>query len=165
MYCPVEVPRLGQIPGSTQQHGRVAVMAAGMHYALARRVVGELVGFFDRQGIHVRSQPDRRPIAGLQYADDPRLADVAMNRAAELSELLRHEIRGAMLLEAELGMCMQILAPCCQISVKSLDAIDDVHDAGSPAEEMRLEVKDIRFAAQARQAERASTAGGGPRRI
>jgi hypothetical protein len=37
----------------------------------------------DRQSIHIRTQSDRRAIAGSKNADDTRLADVAMDLAAK----------------------------------------------------------------------------------
>ena len=40
----------------------------------------------DRQGIHIRPQPDRRTIAGSKNADHASLADVAVNLAAELGD-------------------------------------------------------------------------------
>ena len=51
-----EVPRLGEIFRRTQQHGGVAVMAAGVHLAGNRGCVGLARGLADRQRVHVGAQ-------------------------------------------------------------------------------------------------------------
>ena len=58
-----EIPRLGEIAGSAEQHRGVAVMAAGVH--LARRLGGvrQIGLFLDRQRIHVGAQPDHLDVA------------------------------------------------------------------------------------------------------
>ena len=63
-----EIARLGEIFGSAEQHGGVAVMAAGVHHAGRRRGVGRAGRLVDRQRIHVGAQADGR--AGAQPAAD-----------------------------------------------------------------------------------------------
>ena len=53
-----EIARLGQITRRAQQHGGVAVMAAGVHLARHGRLVGQAGGLLDRQRVHVGAQPD-----------------------------------------------------------------------------------------------------------
>ena len=43
-----------QVVRRAEQHRRVAVVPAGVHHAVFRRLVGEGVGFDDGQGVHVR---------------------------------------------------------------------------------------------------------------
>ena len=50
-----------------------------------------------------------------------------MDLDAERGKLLRHEIRGAVLLEAELGMGMQIAPPSDQVVRKGAYLIDRGH--------------------------------------
>jgi hypothetical protein len=56
MDGPGEVSCLRQMLGSTQQHCRMAVMAAGMHTAALVRGMRKTVLFFDMQGIHIGAQ-------------------------------------------------------------------------------------------------------------
>jgi hypothetical protein len=63
------------------------VVAAGVHATVVLRPIWDVVGLVDRQGIHIRPQPDRRTIAGSKNADHASLADVAVNLAAELGKL------------------------------------------------------------------------------
>ena len=65
-----KVARLGQIACRAQQHGRVAVMAAGVHFPGNRRLVGKFVGLLDRQRVHVGAQADRLAGGALAAADD-----------------------------------------------------------------------------------------------
>ena len=57
--CSVEPLGFGQIARCAQQHGGVAVVAAGMHLARSGRFVGDVVGLIDRKA----SMSARRPIA------------------------------------------------------------------------------------------------------
>ena len=84
----VEVARLGEIARRAEQHGGVAVMAAGVHHARPGRLVGHVVRLEDRQRVHVGAQPDRhRAVAFAQHADHAGAADAAMHLDAELLEL------------------------------------------------------------------------------
>ena len=113
----VEIAGLGEIARRAEQHRRVPVMAAGMHPPVILRAIGEVGRFLDRQAIHVGAQPDRaRRIAGAQPADDAGLADPAEHLAAEFGELLRDEIGGPLLLEAKLGMGVDVVPPFRQFA-------------------------------------------------
>ena len=79
------------------------------------------------QGIHISPQSDRGAIAGSENADDTGLADIAMNLTAELGKLAGDELGRAMLLEAKLGVCMQVLPPAGHFAVKCFDAISNLH--------------------------------------
>ena len=54
-----EIARLGEIARGAEQHGGMAVMAAGVHLARHRRLVRQVVRLLDRQRVHVGAQPDR----------------------------------------------------------------------------------------------------------
>ncbi len=68
-----EVPRFGEVLRRAEQHGRMAVMAAGMHLAGGRRGPGPAACFGDRQGVHVGPEPDgaARAAIAADEADDP----------------------------------------------------------------------------------------------
>ncbi len=53
-----EIARFGEVFGGAEQHGGVAVMAAGVHLARHRRAVSETGLLLDRQRVHVGAQPD-----------------------------------------------------------------------------------------------------------
>jgi hypothetical protein len=81
----------------------------------------------DRQGVHIGSQSDRWTVAGSENADHTGIADVAMNLAAEPSKLAGDELGCAMLLEAKLGVCVQVLPPAGHFAVKQIDEMWDLH--------------------------------------
>ena len=130
MHGAVEVARRGEVARRAQQHGGVPVVAAGVHLAGVARLVGQVGGLLDRQRVHVGAQADGRAVAGLQHPDHSRLADVAMHGAAEFGELAGDELGGAVLLEAELGMRMQVLPPRRHLVVKRAYAIQNLHARG-----------------------------------
>ena len=95
----VEVAGLGEVARGAEQHGGVAVVAAGVHLAGHRRFVGDVVGFLDRQRVHVGAQPDH-PAAGTlaaaDHADHAGAADPGHHLvAAEALELVGDRRRGA----------------------------------------------------------------------
>ena len=54
----VEIARLGEVLRGAQQHGGVAVMAAGVHLAGRLGGVGQAGRLVDRQRVHVGAQAD-----------------------------------------------------------------------------------------------------------
>ena len=72
----VEAAGLGQVPGRAEQHGGVAVMAAGVHRAGVDRRPGQAGCLLDRQGVHIGAQADRaRPRSGADHADHAGLGE------------------------------------------------------------------------------------------
>ena len=110
-----EIPRLGEVFRRAQQHRGVPVMAAGMHAVRCARAVGEVVGLLHRQRVHVRAQADRPVAAGrfapAQDAHHPRAAEAAMHLDAPFRELGGDDFTGAVFLEADLGMRVEVLPP------------------------------------------------------
>src|SRR3984885_13507605 len=124
----VEITLPGQMAGGGQQHRRVAVVAAGVHLAGVHARVGEGVVLADRQRVHVGTQPDRARGAAVTHdADDTRLAQPAMHRDAPLAQCARDEIRGARLLETELGVRMDIAPQALQHRGFRDDRLDQLH--------------------------------------
>ena len=119
MHGAGEVRFCCQMLGRAQQHGGVAVMAAGMHLVGVDRGVVEVVLFLQVQRIHVGAQADRL-LAGtlaLQGADNSGLGQPAMHLDAPALQLLGHDLRGALFLEGGLGMAMDVAADGGQLSV------------------------------------------------
>jgi hypothetical protein len=124
----VELPRLGEVARGAEQHRGVPVVAAGVHAPVVARAMVEAVGLEDGQRIHVGAQPDRAVrVADAQHADHAGLADPAMHLDAELGELRRDQVGRALLLEAELGMGVDVAPPGGQLVVELLDARDHGH--------------------------------------
>jgi hypothetical protein len=101
---------LHQHAGDADADGDVGVVAAGVHHAGRLRAVGDVVLLVDGQGVHVEAQ-QHRALAGqaaLEQADHAGLADAALHLVAEGAEFLGDDAGGADLLEAELGVHVQV---------------------------------------------------------
>ncbi len=81
-----KIARRGEVARCPQQHGGMAVVAAGMHPAGVRRPVLEAVGLVDRQAIHVGAQA-HGPAAALaaDHADHAGLREAAVHLARRTS--------------------------------------------------------------------------------
>ena len=109
----VESAFLGEQLCGPEQHGRVAVMAAGVHRAGILRTIALRTLFGDAQGIHVGPERDC-PIAAAAFerADDARAAHALGDLVeAELPQFGGDEGARALLLEPELRMGVQIAPP------------------------------------------------------
>ena len=108
----VELARLGQVLGGAKQHRGVPIVAAGMHLAVVARAVRHLVRLKQGKRVHVGAQADRaRRVARAQRADDAGSGEAAVDLDSERFELGGHDAGGPRLLEGELGMGVDILAP------------------------------------------------------
>src|SRR5215469_13133960 len=125
-----KIARLGEIFGGAEQHGHMAVMAAGMHFAGNGRFVRQAGFFLQRQRIHIGAQPDHL-VAGFAPANDahhPGPPDAGNDFvAAEALELFGHRTGGAMHIEAQFRMGMEIPPPLLDLVVQVSDAVDDRH--------------------------------------
>ena len=130
-----EIARLGEIARRTQQHGRVAVMAASVHLACRLRGIGKIGLFLDRQRIHIGAQADHLEaaiggLAALDHADHTGLADARDYLiAAELPQTVGHECRSAVHVVEQFGMLVDIPAPGLNVGLQVGDAVDDGHDS------------------------------------
>src|SRR5205085_6321845 len=131
MHGAFEIARLGEIACRAQQHRRVPVMAAGMHQAVMGRAVREIVVLLHRQAVYIGSESDRaQRIAAPDRADNAGLGKPTMHLAAIFGELLRDEIAGPLLGEAELRMRMDVAADLGQL-IKIVEDLGDYWHAGS----------------------------------
>ncbi len=106
-----EAPVAREVLGRAQQHGHVAVMAAGMHAARnAARVFGAR-GLLDGQRVHVGANAQAaRAVAQAQRADQARAAHATCDFVAPLLQLGGDEVRRAVLGERQLGVLVQMAA-------------------------------------------------------
>jgi hypothetical protein len=76
-----------QVPCGAQQHRGVSVVPASMHFPGGLRTMLERVDFLDRQGVHIRPQPDRsRAAPSLEHADHTGFAQSALYAQAPFFE-------------------------------------------------------------------------------
>ena len=102
----------------------MSVVAAGVHHARTGGRISDVVLLFDRQRVHVGAERDRALAASrAQSADHAGAGDAAMHLDPELLELRGDEIRGAMLLESQLRMGVQIMPPRDHVLVQVGDAV------------------------------------------
>src|SRR5579864_8256321 len=88
----------------------------------------ELVQFLHRQAIHVGSKADRaQRIAAPDRTDDAGRGEATMHLAAIFGELLRDQIAGALLGEAELRMGVDVATDLAQLVVSVEHLGDDRH--------------------------------------
>ena len=104
---------LGEELGGTEQHRGMAVVAAAMHLAghgARPRQPGHLL---HRDGVHVGAQADRAPAAvtHAQHAHHAGDGDAGMHLVAPGAQALGDQGAGGMLLEAELGVAVDGMAP------------------------------------------------------
>ena len=133
-----EIARLGEIARGAEQHGGVAVMAAGVHLAGHRRLVGEVGRLLDRQRVHVGAQPDHlagaspRPLPPRMTPTTPvRPIPVTTSSQPKLLSFSATAGRGAVHVVEQLRMGMKVVPPGGDLAVQVGDTIDDRHRDGS----------------------------------
>ena len=124
----VEGPRLGEVARRAEQHRGVPVVAAGVHLARRASRVGKPGLLLDRQRVHVGAKPDAAMLPlPFEHADHPGPADAAMHRDAPGGELLGDDRGGALLLEADLRMGVEVVPPGDEVVGEAGDAVEDGH--------------------------------------
>ena len=137
----IEGAVLRQVLGSRQQHRGVAVVSARVHLAGMGAGMREAVHFGHRQCIDVGAQA-HRPFgsAVLDDADDAGLAHAAVDRDAPVGQRLGDEVRGALLLEAQLRVGMDVAAQRRDGGGIRQDGFDQAH-GGSGCRGKRASVR------------------------
>ena len=124
----VEALALGQVLGRAQQHGGVAVVAAGVHAAVVLGLVAEAVHFVDGQGVHVGAHADgARAAAAGQFADHPRLGKAAVHLNAPGFEFCGDDARRAQFLERGLGVGVDVAPDGADFGLLLEDLFGDFH--------------------------------------
>jgi len=100
----------GEHGREAQQHGRVSIVAAGVHHARNLRAIRHVVFFLQRQCVHVGAQRhDRR--AASQMTDDARLADAGFNTQPQSAQHICHERCCVSLGKAHFGVLVNGSSP------------------------------------------------------
>ena len=110
----VKVAPGSELFGGCQQHGGVAVMAAGVHFSGMGAGVGKGVELLHRQRVHIGPQTHTAAagpaIAPMDDANDPRGCHATVQRNAPAGQLLRHDIGGTHFLETQLRVGVNVFA-------------------------------------------------------
>src|SRR3546814_3855931 len=77
------------------------------------------------------------------HPDDAGTAEAAMHLDAPFRQLGRHHVAGALLLEAEFGMGVQVAPPFGHLRRELGDAVDDRHEVLRVAGERRAEYRAV----------------------
>ena len=131
----LEVARFGEILCRPEQHGRMAVMAAGMHLAGVFRCIGLAGDFIEGERIHVGSQANRLSfaVASANDADDAGPADAGGNLVdAEAPQLVRDKCRGLVDIEHQFRILVQMAAPPGDFFLHFDGAIKQGHSVETP---------------------------------
>ena len=89
----------------------------------------EGVELVHREGVHVRTEPDRPvPVPALERPHHPGAPEAAPDRDAPLRQALGDHLRGPVLLVGELGVAVEIAADLGQLVVAGDDVVDEVHE-------------------------------------
>ena len=130
----LEGARRRQVLGGTEQHRRVAVVAAGVHHPRVLRGVREVGRLVNGQGVHVGAQPDRpalAPALPMHDPDDAGAADLLVHLVdAERAQLIGDECRRLVLLEGQFGVLVQMPPPQGQRVAVGLDLGQGGHSIG-----------------------------------
>ena len=114
-----------------QQHGGVPVMAAGMHRSGGLGGVVDPRFLVDRQRVHVGAQADgaargvRLPLDDAHDAGAPDAGDDLVT--AEFAQLLGHERAGAVGVEQDLGVFVDVAAPLGDLGQQLGETVLDGH--------------------------------------
>ncbi|MDT4798574.1 hypothetical protein FQZ97_312070 [compost metagenome] len=105
-----------QVARRAQQHGGMAIVAAGVHAPGVATAVGDARGFDDGQGIHVGAQAQGAAgIAIAQHADHAGAADTAVDFIAPFIQQTGHQGGGALFFETEFRVGVDVLAQGLQV--------------------------------------------------
>src|SRR5690606_34838623 len=111
MYGAGEITALRKRTSGAEQHRRVAIVTAGMHLALYRRLVRPVGKLRHGQRVHVGAKADGAgAVAHLQRADDAGSPKAPMHGCSCLLQQAGDDPAGADLLEAEFRMGVKITA-------------------------------------------------------
>src|SRR5690606_22763921 len=98
----------------------VRIVTAGVHDAGHGRAVGDVVRLVDREGVHVGAERDDRAVRGPDLGDDAGPADASADAVAEGLHGARGDVGGAVFLERELRVAVEIAAESDQLGFERL---------------------------------------------
>ena len=124
----IEIAGFRQVARSAEQHGGMAVMAAGMHHVRRLRTILELVGLRHRQCVHIGADADRPGrVAVAQRPHQPGAGNPARDRDTPGGESFGDEVAGPVLIECQFGVRMDVTAPRRHVRGEVGNTIMDGH--------------------------------------
>jgi hypothetical protein len=127
----IKIAVFGEVLGSRQQHGCVAIVTASVHFAVVLAGVCKGVELLHGQGVHVGSEAHTSAagaaITAVHDADDAGGAHAAVNGDAPVCELLGHHIGGANFFEAQLGVGVDVFSNGRNAGRVCENGVDDFH--------------------------------------
>ena len=128
---------------STENHGRVRIMPAGMHDTGRLGSIGILPHFGDRQRVEVCADCDAcitRPLLAFHQCDGPRtrcigceLAHTVAHNDTFSAQPIDHVTNSVQLVERKLRMLVQVSAPSDHVGAEIRDGGLDAVDHNIPA--------------------------------
>jgi hypothetical protein len=129
----VEIALLGKVLGGCEQHGGMAVVAAGVHLAGVLAFVFERVVLLHGQGVHVGAQANGAAagaaVAPVHDADHAGGAHPTVDGDAPFRELAGHQIGGAHFFKAQFGVGVDVTAQAGNGCGLGNEGVDDLHGA------------------------------------
>ena len=124
-----EIPCFRQISRRAQKHGRMTVMAAGMHTPLYGRGPIKTGFFLHRKGIHIGPQSGDRSFAlAVNYRDHTAFCPARVNLVhAEFLQPVNHKGCRLLAIKGQFGMLVQMPPPVFHILCKSRDSVYHRH--------------------------------------
>ena len=117
--------------GCSQQHGRVAIVAASVHLAFVLASVRKGVELLHGQGIDVGTKANASTtfaaVTAVNDTDNTCGAHAAVNGNAPVSKLLGDHVGCALFFEAQLGVSVYVFANGRNAGRVCEDGVDDFH--------------------------------------
>ena len=130
----VKVFVLGQVLGRGQEHGHVAIVPTRVHLARVLAGVGEPVELLHGQRVHVCAQANgARAAAVFENTHHARFTQASVDGDAPLGEFGCHQVGGAQLFKAELGVGVDVAAHGADAGRLCDQRIKDFHAASLAA--------------------------------
>ena len=123
---------LEQDVSRAEQHGHVVIVAAGVHDALVLRSEVKAGAFLYRQSIDIRTQHDGAAgLTGVESCDQTGIVGEGLDLHTHLLKLCDESLGGLPLLEAELGMRVEVSPALDDIGFVLLCQSFNVHKSPS----------------------------------
>jgi hypothetical protein len=108
----------------------MTIVTTGMHFTRHKAGMVSSGGLFNRQGIHISTQPDHRPlIAAPDQGHYARLRNAIVYFGdPKLLQPRNHKRSRLVALKSKLRILMQMAAPGFHILSKFSDTVDDRHE-------------------------------------
>ena len=133
----LKLPRFGQLLRGPHQHGRVAIVTAGVHGACMGTGIGPAGFFMNRQSVHVGAQGNAAAFAVAQRGHQTVPAHMARDEVAPALQSVPHPLCGGFFLKRQLRKLVQVLARFAQRGL-GIEQVRDLAKTGVTSVHCRL---------------------------